>query len=182
VAERATSLREQLAVHAPELRPLAENVLTAVRRIDLVALNADGIAHTILFAEDGEDPAALTHAVAASAWLSARLSDWQQLAPDAGINAGAPARAVVVAARFHPDTLALADLLGSEHVRLLVVPAEPVSAPAPERPALEDAPTPVSPEPPPATALAAPVAQALPPEPSRFRTGLVAADLGFVTA
>jgi hypothetical protein len=83
VAETTSSLRTQLSAVAPELRPIAENVLAAVRRIDLVALDADGIAHAILYAEPGEDPAALTHAVAASAWLSARLPDWCQLAPEA---------------------------------------------------------------------------------------------------
>lgn len=182
MSESKAALRRQLAAQAPYLRPIAENVLAADHRIDIVALDPDGIAHTILFAATDEDPAALTHAVAASTWLSARLADWRQLAPDAGIHNTAPARAVVVAEGFHPDTLTLAELLGAEHVRLIVLPAQPerVEEPqgaAPAAGAEGDASPAPSQKPPGAHA----PSTSAPNPGTRFRTGLEAADLAFTT-
>lgn len=182
MSESKAALRRQLAAQAPYLRPIAENVLAAAQRIDVVALDPDGIAHTILFAAANEDPAALTHAVAASTWLSARLADWRQLAPDAGIHSAAPARAVVVAERFHPDTLTLAELLGAERIRLIALPSQPerveepqAAAPAPA-PGAEGEASPAPSQRPPAT----PAPSTANPE-TRFRTGLEAADLAFTT-
>ncbi|MEE3329261.1 MAG: hypothetical protein VX246_00210 [Myxococcota bacterium] len=180
MSESTATLRERLALEVPELRPIAENVLAAVYRVDLVALDDSGVAHTILEAGEGEDPAMLTHAVAASAWLSARLADWAQLAPDAGIDAAAPARAMLVAADFHPDTVAMAEVLGADRLRLVrlapatrqALPPAEAAQPAPDTSASQarSGPQMVRPEQPEATESA---------RTSRFRTRLDPTDLGF---
>lgn len=180
MSESTATLRERLALVAPELRPIAENVLAAVYRVDLVALDDSGVAHTILEAGEGEDPAMLTHAVAASAWLSARLADWAQLAPDAGIDAATPARAMLVAAEFHPDTVAMAEVLGADRLRLvrLAPAAQQASPPAEVAPSAaavgasqaRSGPLMLQPEQPEA---------AKPARTSRFRTRLDPTDLGF---
>ena len=177
MSESTAALRERLALESPELRPIAENVLAAVYRVDLVALDGNGVAHTILEAGEGEDPAMLTHAVAASAWLSARLAVWAQLAPDAGINTAAPARAMLVATNFHPDTVAMAEVLGADRLRLVqLAPATPRALPpaeaAPETRSSRagSGPQMVRPEQSQATE---------PSRTSRFRTRLDPTDLGF---
>ena len=155
---RGADLRRRLARLAPSLRPVAQDVLAETSRIDVVAIDANRAA-VAGFDGEGDDLATFTRALASSAWLEARLPDWCQIAPDLGIDATAPVRALLVAKSFAPETRAAAKRVGSSQIALLRA-ATPVSralphsprAPAPKRPA------------------------ARPQKP--FRTGLTDADLG----
>jgi hypothetical protein len=190
-AARTRRLAEHLAALTPPLRPIARSVLAETSRIDVVALDPEGRAVVII--DGGEDDrAGLTRALAAAAWLEARLSDWCQLAPGLAIDARAPVRALLVASRLSPETRAAARLVGAARVGLL----------ARQRPAASRSPLPASEEAPPAdagdTSAAPPWRDGAPPapEPSRtappaagrtrgpqrprrpFRCGLEAGDLG----
>lgn len=198
------ALRAELAAVAPELAPLAWDVLGAVHRIDAVALDPGGGVHVVFFCDAPDDGAVLTRALAAIAWLEPRLPDWEQLARASGLDAARPVRAVLVARAFEPDTLAAARWLGDARVRCL--PARPGPAAADEASSgAQAADTPPAPHPAdgvkphalaphaPATAAArsdraraegprpppaAAAGPASPPEASRFRTRLTEADLG----
>ena len=164
-------------IHRLNRSPTTKMVTSLGSRIQDKKWSSGWTSATILEAGEGEDPAMLTHAVAASAWLSARLADWAQLAPDAGINTAAPARAMLVATNFHPDTVAMAEVLGADRLRLVqLAPATPRALPpaeaAPETRSSRagSGPQMVRPEQSQATE---------PSRTSRFRTRLDPTDLGF---
>jgi hypothetical protein len=167
---RAPDLRQRLAELAPALRPIAQNVLTESSRIDLVAIDADGAAVAV-FDGQGDDLATFTRALGSSAWLEQHLPDWCQIAPDLGLDAAAPVRALLVACSFAPETRAAAARVRDSQITLLTADAaagsvsrtlpEPTRAAEPERP------------------LAGRTRRAANARPrSPFRSGLSNADLG----
>ena len=158
-------LRRRLAELAPSLRPVAEDVLTDASRIDVVALDDEGSAVAVFDAE-GDDLATFTRALAATAWLEEHLPDWCQIAPDLGIDASAPVRALLVASAFEPETRAAARLVGSQPIVLL-------EAGAPKR----QRPNPATPPDRPRSTTSPREARAGSPR-HLFRTGLTDADLG----
>ncbi len=107
-------LRARLGNVDPGLRYVAENLLGAEARIDLLAIDARGNPVLLLVGEAGEDLALVGRALAQRAWVEARLGDWLQLAPDLGLAAGAAVRVVLLCPAFRPETLAAARALGAE--------------------------------------------------------------------
>ena len=171
-ARRGSDLRRRLSELVPSLRPIAEDVLTDASRIDVVALDDEGSTVAVFDAE-GDDLATFTRALAATAWLEEHLPDWCQIAPELGIDASAPVRALLVANAFETETRAAARLVGSQPVVLL-------EAGAPSRPRRDSA-TPLA-RPGSARRLSAPTPSQREPAAPRsrhpFRTGLTDSDLG----
>ena len=57
-----------------------------------VVVDGRGDGAVVLIADRADDAALLTRALAARAWLQARVSDWRKLAPELGLRAGASIR------------------------------------------------------------------------------------------
>ncbi len=111
-------LRDCLDEIEPDLTILAEGVLAEVSPIDLVARDATGRAVLILIADEGEDAALLTRALAHRAWLAPRIRDWLQLAPELGLDPHTHPRCLLVGPAFGRETVSAAADLGPEVVRL----------------------------------------------------------------
>ncbi len=107
-----SEIRRQLPHLHPPLRLLGEDWLAASTTIDFVALDPEGDVTLLLVGQAGEDPALLTQALAHRSWIAARLGNWRQLAPDAGIATDPQVRAVLLCPSFAPETLAAAESLG----------------------------------------------------------------------
>lgn len=181
-------LRYRLAEVVPGWRPLAEDVLGAETRIDFVGAEPDGRAVLVLVGGAGEDLELVARGLAHRAWLSPRVRDWLQLAPELPLRPEAGVRLVLLCPSFGPEAVAAATALGPGVCGLatlrfvrdgsgaapLVDPlgsAAPAPAAAPDRRAPDPIPSPEpvpvpSPTPPPAMPAAAP-----------FRTGLRDEDL-----
>jgi len=102
-------LRGALGEWIPGWQPLAENMLGADARIDLLGRDAAGRAViALLDLEPDGDMALVAWGLAQCAWVDARLPDWAQLAPDAGFASAAGARALLLAPRFRSAALAAA--------------------------------------------------------------------------
>ena len=112
------AVRRQLETIEPGLRVVAEDLLADVSTIDLVAVDVHGRAVLVLIADDGEDLETFTRALAARAWVSPRVRDWAQLAPELELRPDAGVRAILVSPGFDPDTTAAALSLGSEGLEL----------------------------------------------------------------
>ena len=121
--ERRTQ-RERLALRGallrltPPLETIAEDVLGVVSRIDLVARDPDGAVTLVLVAQAGADLARLAEGIAQSAWVAARIGDWNQLAPHLALAAEQGARLLLVAPRFDDRTRAAVEALRGDGVRL----------------------------------------------------------------
>lgn len=103
---RRRLLREAVGDWVPGWRPLAENLLGADARIDLVGCDARGAAVIALVdLEPDGDMALVAWGLAQRAWVEARLPDWAQLAPETGLSEGAGVRALLLAPRFRPAAL-----------------------------------------------------------------------------
>jgi hypothetical protein len=110
--ERRGALRDALAAVVPGWRPLAENVLGADARIDWVGRDRDGRCVIALLGRAGDDLALVAEGLAQRAWVSARLADWAQLAPDAGLRPSADVAVVLLAPHFRPAAIAAAHAAG----------------------------------------------------------------------
>ena len=102
----------------PPLRILAEDVLGADSRIDLVAADPSGQVVLVLIGDEGEDGALLTRGLAQRAWVRPRLADWLKLGPQLEIQAQAPVQVVLLCPSFSPETRAAAEDLGGEALQL----------------------------------------------------------------
>ena len=113
---RQTLSREEIRGQLPRLHPplrlLGEDWLAASTTIDFITLDPEGDVTLLLVGQAGEDPALLTQALAHRSWVAARLGNWRQLAPDAGIATDAQVRAVLLCPSFAPETLVAAESLG----------------------------------------------------------------------
>ena len=171
-----SEVSSRLASLAPELREIARDVLTESDRgrIDVVAVDASGQA-VAAFGASEDDRIDVARALAAAAWLEAHLPDWCQIAPDLGIDASAPVRALLVAEEFGAETRAAAERLG-EGLLTLLHPARPAA-----RPVVSATPAPRALAAHPGAASQRPDGSpALPGRAPRrpFRTALTDADLG----
>jgi len=118
------SARERLALRGallrltPPLESVAEDVLCAISRVDLVARDPEGAVWIVLLTGEGADLARLAEGIAQCAWLSPRLRDWEQLAPHLQLDT-AGVRLLLACPRFDERTRLAATALGSERVRLV---------------------------------------------------------------
>ena len=152
------------------LRVVAENVLGAEARIDLVTVDPDGHAGLVLLSTGEDDLALVALALAQRAWVEARIPDWIQLAPDLGLRPEGPLRTILVAPDFSAPAQAAVRAADPEDVDLvryrclatgngsgIQVLLEPVRLGG--------------------TGLRAPGPRRGPPPAARFRTGLADGDL-----
>jgi len=110
------ALRAALDAVVPGWQPLAEGILGADERIDWVGTDARGRGVVALLAADGDDLALVARGLAQREWVAARLGDWAQLAPGAGLRPDAGVVLVLVAASFRPAALAAVRALGDGDV------------------------------------------------------------------
>jgi hypothetical protein len=169
-AERRRALRRALASHWPELRVVAEDVLGAESRIDLVAVGPAGEVLLLLAGEPEHDLELVARGLAQRAWVEAHLPDWLKLAPDLGARPEAGVAVLLLCDHFGAEALAAARALGpgriaiaachwvadGSELRAWLAPIELEATGAP----------------------AAPAAPVAPPAPPVFRTGLRDEDLG----
>ena len=182
-AQLLRELRSQLPMAEPGLRVVAQELLGAGSRIDLLAVDAHARAVVILVGDAADpDPALLARGLAQRAWVAPRVDDWLQLAPELGVRPRAGVRLLLLAPRFDAALEEAAAALGDERPELwpytcvqngtgvAVLLAPPTTAPG--------APAPPAPEPaPPRTEAPSPA-----PAASGFRTGLDESDLGLTAA
>ena len=107
-------LRQRLPEAVPGLRVVAEGVLGAEATIDFVGLDPDGRVTLVLVGGEGQDLELLARALAQRAWVTPRLRDWQQLAPELGVRSEAGVRVVLLCPEFRPACEAAARSLGAE--------------------------------------------------------------------
>ena len=118
IAHERLALRGALLRLTPPLETVAEDVLCAISRVDLVARDPDGAVSIVLLSNQGADLARLAEGIAQCAWLSPRLPDWEQLAPHLGLDTSG-VRLLLVCPRFDERTRLAAIALGAERVQLL---------------------------------------------------------------
>jgi hypothetical protein len=119
--ERRRALRDALGALIPGWRPLAENVLGADARIDWVGRDGDGRCVIALVGRAGDDLALVAEGLAQRAWVAARVADWAQLAPGAGLRPDADVTAVLLAPQFRPAAIAAARAAGGAALQLAVL-------------------------------------------------------------
>lgn len=114
--EQRRALCAALDAVVPGWRPLAEGILGADEHIDWVGTDGRGRGVVALLAEGGDDLALVARGLAQREWVAARLADWAQLAPDAGLRPEAGVLLVLVAPHFRPAALAASRALGESDV------------------------------------------------------------------
>lgn len=114
---RRLALRRALAAQW-KLRVVAENLLGAETRIDLVGVAADGQTLLVLVGEPGHDLELVARGLAQRAWVEARLRDWLQLAPELGARPEAGVAALLVCPSFGPEALAAVASAGAGQMLL----------------------------------------------------------------
>ncbi len=117
--ELVREVRRGLAELGSSLRMLAEDVLGADARIDLVAADADGNVTLVLLGAEADDLALVALALAQRAWVEARIRDWIQLAPDLGIRREGPVRVILIAPDFSAPAVAASRAADPEHIDLI---------------------------------------------------------------
>jgi hypothetical protein len=110
--ELLRQLTRRLALVVPGMQLLAQGLRGADAEIDFVALEPDGRVSLILVGEHGEDLELVGAALAQRKWVTERLRDWLQLAPNLRIRPEAGVRVVLLCPAFQPQTLAAAEALG----------------------------------------------------------------------
>jgi len=171
-------LLRQLSVRLDELIPgarvLAERILGAESRIDLVALEPTGRVALVLVGADGEDLELVGRGLAQRAWVQARLGDWLQLAPHLGVRPEAGVKIWGLCPSIRPEAVAAAAELGPDAFGMAVYRCvHNGSSMEILVEALSGGPPPRAVPPPPSTVH--------PIEAPAFRTGLADADLGLTT-
>ena len=111
--ELLSQLRGRLGHAVPGLRLLAEGLLGADSTIDFVALEPTGRVVLILVGDHGDDLELVARGLAQRAWVSARLGDWAQLAPNLGLRPDAEVRALLACPAFGAEASAAVRALGS---------------------------------------------------------------------
>jgi hypothetical protein len=173
--ELLAALRDRLGHAVPGSRLLAEGMLGADSTIDFVALEPTGRVVLILVGDRDEDLELVTRGLAQRAWVSARLGDWTQLAPNLGLEPDTDVRVLLACPAFGAEATAALHALGRavmtavtyrcvqngvgvevlvEHPFAMDDEPEEESGPSARRPAAE------------------------PQSPPSFRTGLRDSDLG----
>lgn len=120
-AEQLRSLVQTEVGHLdPAWRVIATDILGLDGRIDLIALDGRGRLVVILLGLTGEDDRSLlTRLLAQRSWVTARIGDWAQLAPELELDPGARVRGVLMAPDFTEETQAAAGTLEPHLVELI---------------------------------------------------------------
>ena len=167
-------LSARLGELIPGARVLAERILGADARIDLVALEPTGRVALVLVGADGEDLELIGWGLAQRAWVQARLGDWLQLAPHLGARPEAGVKVWVICPRIRPEAVAAAAQLGPNAFGMAVYRCvHNGSSVETLVEAISGGPPPRATPPPPSTAHAI--------EAPAFRTSLTDADLGLTS-
>ena len=96
-------VREALPEWVAGWQPLAENLLGADARIDLLGRDDRGRAVIALLGlEPGSDMALVSFGLAQRDWVEDRLADWAQLAPQAGLRAESGVEVLLLAPELRP--------------------------------------------------------------------------------
>jgi len=117
--ELVMRVREALSELGASLRILAQDVLGADARIDLVAADPEGRVTLVLWTTGDEDLALAALGLAQRAWVAARLPDWTQLAPQLGLQPEAPVRLLLLAPDFSPTAVAAVRAADPEDIDLV---------------------------------------------------------------
>jgi len=173
--ELISKLRGRLGHAVPGLRVLAERLLGADSTIDFVALEPTGRVVLILVGDRNDDLELVARGLAQRAWVSARLGDWTQLAPNLGFEPNADVRVVLACPAFGVEASAALRALGSGVMTAVTYRCVQDGV---GFEVLLEHPFAMDPEP-----AGEPVATTPPPTPrsngpASFRTGLSDADLG----
>jgi hypothetical protein len=118
-AELVARVRESLGELGASLRVLAQDVLGADARIDLVAADPEGRVTLVLWTTGDEDLALVALALAQRAWVEARLADWVQLAPQLGLSPDERVRLLLLAPEFSPTAVAAVRAADVEDIDLV---------------------------------------------------------------
>ena len=111
-------LRDALGALVPGWRPLAQNVLGADARIDWVGRDGEGRCVIALVGRAGDDLALVASGLAQREWVTDRLADWAQLAPEAGFRPAAGVVVLLLAPQFRPAAIAAARAASGPPLRL----------------------------------------------------------------
>ena len=169
-AELLAQIRSGLGDLGVSLRVVAEGVLGADARIDLVAVDPDGRVNLVLLTTGADDLALVALALAQRAWVEARLPDWIQLAPQLGLSSEGPLRVTLVAPGFSPQAQAAVRAAEPEDIDLVSYRCIGTGNGSGVRVLLE--PIRIS-----GTGVQPPARRPGPPPAARFRTGLADGDL-----
>jgi hypothetical protein len=111
--ELLAQLRDRLGHAVPGMRVLAERLLGADSTIDFVGIEQTGRVVLVLVGDRDDDLELVARGLAQRAWVSARLGDWAQLAPNLGLETDAEVRVVLVCPAFGTEASAALRALGS---------------------------------------------------------------------
>ena len=115
---RKRALRRALGAEWQKLRVVAEDVLGAESRIDLVAVGTEGELLLVLVGEAGRDLELVARGLAQRVWVEAHLPDWLKLAPDLGVRPEVGVAVVLLCPSFGAEALAAARAVGSDRLTL----------------------------------------------------------------
>ncbi|HBZ72216.1 MAG TPA: hypothetical protein DEP35_21780 [Deltaproteobacteria bacterium] len=111
-AELHERVRGRMAELGGALRIIGEDLLGADAPIDWVAVDAQGQVAVILLGKAGTELELIATGLAQRAWVSARLKDWLQLAPNLGLRAEAKVRLLLIGTAFDGIARQAASALG----------------------------------------------------------------------
>jgi hypothetical protein len=171
-AELVRQLEGCLDELIPGARLVAQRLLGAESRIDLVALEPTGRVALVMVGEDGEDLELVGRGLAQRAWVRERLGDWIQLAPELGVRPEADVKVWLVCPSIRPEVRAAVTQLGPDAFGMAVYHCVRNGA---TTETLVEA---LGGMPAPRQAAAPPARPVDPIEVPVFRTGLTDADLG----
>lgn len=111
-AELHERVRARMAEFGGALRIIAEDLLGAGATIDWIAVDAQGRVALVLLGQAGRELELIATGVAQRAWVSARLKDWLQLAPNLGLRPEAKVRLLLIGTAFDSIACQAAAALG----------------------------------------------------------------------
>ncbi|MFQ5415798.1 MAG: hypothetical protein ACE5FL_01995 [Myxococcota bacterium] len=111
-AKLLVELRYRLGHAVPGSQLIAEGLLGADAPIDFVAVEPDGRVVLVLVGGHGDDLELVGRGLAQRAWVTARLGDWAQLAPNLGLRRDAPVRVLLLCPDFGRESRTAVFALG----------------------------------------------------------------------
>lgn len=111
-AELHERVRARMAEFGGALRVIAEDLLGADTTIDWIAVDVQGQVAVVLLGQAGRELELIATGLAQRAWVSARLKDWLQLAPNLGLQPEAKVRLLLIGTAFDGTARQAAEALG----------------------------------------------------------------------